>query len=223
MLRTILATMLYLGWKDYKTLFVLRWESFTDFIFTHLWHRRHVFNLVYFEGSRTKCTYCGKTVEDVTRKKQSYRFLFALLFLSTLTHAAHFDTTSVKRFTYDSIGVVRVFTESTDCGKPRFPCLLRIEDGLGQGESVNAVGGPEDTLKLECPFRRALLPANTNQATLTFYDPQGKPTDFKTVQMGFSDPKPGSVARRRTSHAQNPSQAPWRSLAAFWVNGRVKP
>jgi hypothetical protein len=225
MLIELLLAFFFTAVQDVKDWFgrARAWSS--DIFFIHVWHRRHVFTsreIIHARDSTDNavCMFCSKTLGQVTGGKADFKVLMAVLLLCGFVRAAGFDTVQIGAgFIYDSTFQVRVFADSVDCGQPRFPCLLRVEDGLGQGESVNVTGRPGDTLKVACAFRRALLPGNAGTVTLTFYDPAWKAPVATTAKMGFKDPKPSALQRPGKARAR----PAWRSLATFRADGRVKP
>lgn len=225
MLKEILIAFFFTAISDIKAFFAQKWAWASDIFFIHIWHRRHVFTareIIHSEKTTDNavCMFCTKTLGQVTKGKADFKVLMACLLICGFARAAEFDPAQIgEGFIYDSTVQVRVFADSVDCGKPRFPCLLRVEDGLGQGESVNVTGRPGDTLKVACAFRRALLPGNTGTVTLTFYDPAWKAPVATTAKMGFKDPKPTTLKRHATPRAR----VAWPSLADFQADGRVRP
>lgn len=227
MFKDLLFTLIFVIPVHIDIWFSRKWERAKDIFFIHVWHRRHIFNFKSFhEGDNIYdcvCMFCPRTLKSVTEDaKPHWRTVLLLFIFCGFARAAEFDQAQIDEgFFYDSTYQVRVYAESTDCSKPRFPCSLRIEDGdgWGQGETVNAVGRPGDTLKLACAFRRVQLQAESKTASLTFSDAAGKVLATATVKMGFKDPRPPTSLFHAKPRARPVLVLP----CGYRADGRVRP
>lgn len=136
----------------------------------------------------------------------------ALLLIPLKCRAASFDTTRTE-FYYDSIAVIRVFTEKVDCSQAT--CEVSITDGgTGTGARFPLLSAmPGDTLEIPYNFPRRAFNNPRGTLVLYFFGPDAKVKAVFEAKL-ISPPTTGIRAAPKTLRT-------WKGQRSFRIDGRL--